>query len=300
VSGPTDRPRPAGLHTTDGKRHPAVPQALRRHRLPRFWLALTLGSVLLGLGLVYWWERQLPRRIEAAATAGRLEECLRYSEQLTALSWLPGRSPLQQGRCRRERAAQLWRQEQWAAALGLQRQLAHSVAGTKEDRRRLNGWQEELRRTAAARFQAGDLNGALAALAPLGEDHRSDGQALGDDLRQTWERNRLQLERASRLARQSRWWEALDALNRIDHPWWQQRSTALRKTVQAGLGRLKGKDQEQDSHGGLPHTVPPQQLDALVQRRIAAGMEDWKAFEESCRELGGKVVEAGPESACQR
>lgn len=300
MSGPDGEPRPTGLHTTETRRHPVVPQALRRHRLPRFWLALTLGSVLLGLGLVYWWERQLPRRIEAAAAAGRLEDCLRYSEQLAAVSWLPGRSPLQQGRCRRDRATQLWRQEEWARALRLQRQLIHSAAGTPQDRARLNDWEEELRRTAAARYQAGDLNGALAALAPMGEAHRSDGQALGDDLRQNWERNRLQLERAGRLARQSRWWEALDALNRIDHPWWQQRSLALRKKVQAGLTHLTGKDQEQHSHGDLPHTVPPQQLDALVQRRIAAGMGDWQAFEESCRELGGKVVEAGPESACQR
>jgi hypothetical protein len=37
-----------------------------------------------------------------------------------------------------------------------------------------------------------------------------------------------------------------------------------------------------------------------VQQRIAAGMDEWQAFQEACRELGGKVVEAGPESACQQ
>jgi hypothetical protein len=42
------------------------------------------------------------------------------------------------------------------------------------------------------------------------------------------------------------------------------------------------------------------QLDAEVGRRIAAGMDEWKAFESACRDLGGKVVEAGPETACER
>jgi len=29
-------------------------------------------------------------------------------------------------------------------------------------------------------------------------------------------------------------------------------------------------------------------------------MDEWSAFQEACRALGGKVVEAGPETACQR
>ena len=100
--------------------------------------------------------------------------------------------------------------------------------------------------------------------------------------------------------KQQRWWEALDSLNRIDHPWWRQRSEPLREEVQRGLEKLKGADREHDVHGSLPHTVSAEKLDALVQRRIAAGMDEWQAFQEACRELGGKIVEAGPESACQR
>lgn len=274
--------------------------AIRSHRLPSFWLAFTLGSLGLAVAGSYWWERQLPRRIEQAAAAGRLDECLRYSEQLSGLSWLPGASPLPQGRCRRDKAAQLWRQERWAEALRLQRQLVASPAATAADRARLGAWQADLRQTAMARFQDGDLEGALAALAPMGEDHRSDGRSIGDGLRQIWNRNRLQNERADKLARQSRWWEALDALNRIDHPWWQGQSRALRRQVEGGLEALKGKDHDHDSHGALPHTVSTQRLDDLVQQRLAAGMDDAKAFEGACRQLGGRIVEAGPESACQR
>ena len=249
---------------------------------------------------VYWWERQLPGRIQQAADEGRLEDCTRLSEQLVALSWLHVGSSHPQGRCRRDLALQLWQQESWAEALRQQQQLVNSPSGTADDRQRLQGWQVELRRTAMARFQSGDLEGALTALAPMGEDRNSSGSAIGDGLREIWTRNRMQLERSAELEEASRWWEALEALNRIDHPWWQQESTAIRERVQSGIDALGKEDQEHDSHGALPHTVPPERLQALVEQRLARGMDDWSAFQDACRELGGSIVEAGPETACQR
>ena len=274
--------------------------ALRRHRLPRFWLALTLGSVLGAMGLVYWWERQLPERIQTAAAAGHLEECLRLSEQLAALSWLPGRSSDEEAQCRRQRAAQLWQQGQWRQSLKLQRRLVNSPAALAADRQRLRTWERRLRTTALQRFQSGDLDAALAALAPLADDPRSENRLMAEDLKQNWERNRQQLERARELARRARWWEALDALNRLDHPWWQKQATADRQRVQQGIARLTARDDEHDSHGALPHEVPGAQLDAAVQKHLASGLDEWQAFETACRELGGRVEEAGPESACRR
>lgn len=272
----------------------------RRPRLPRFWLALTLGSVAAGLAGVYWWERQLPARIAEAAAAGRLDQCLRYGEQLNALSWLPGRAPLEQGRCRREKAQQLWGQGRWQEALRLQRLLLNSTAAGRGDQQRLETWQRELQRSALERFERGDLAGALQSLAPLGQSHGVDGNALGDQLKLNWQRNRLELERATRLLGQARWWEALDSLNRLDHPWWQRRAAPLRRRLDQQLARLSAHDQEHDGHGEVPHSVPVAELDARVQRRIAAGMNEWKAFETACKELGGRVVEAGPDSACER
>jgi hypothetical protein len=273
---------------------------LRRHRLPRFWLALTLGLVATGVGGVHWWEQLLPQRLEQAAARGDLEACLRYGEQLEALRWLGGNAPQDQGSCRRRRADQLWQQQRWREALQLQLQLANSPAGTTADRQRLVSWQQELQQRSLTRFQAGDLAGALKLLEPMGEHQRADGSALGDRLREAWTRNRLQAERAERLADQRRWWEALDALTRIDHPWWKQRSQPIRLRVQAGIDALQGRDRDHDAHGSLPHTVSAERLDAEVQRRIAAGMDEWSAFQAACRSLGGRVVEAGPETACQR
>ena len=288
--------------TGDGRRGwPSFPPlALRRHRLPRFWLALTLGPVAVGVGLVYWWERQLPLRIQEAASQGRLEDCLRYGEQLAALSWLPGGVPQEQGRCRRDRALQLWQADRWSEALRLQRQLVQSAEARPEDRQRLETWRETLHDQAITRFRAGDLAGALRRLEPIDAIQGGGKGSLVDELRQNWERNRLQLERAERLSQQARWWEALDALNRIDNPWWRQRGTPVRARVQKGLASLKGEEREHDSHGALPHSVNSDRLDSLVRQHIAAGMEEWQAFEKGCRELGGRVVEAGPDSACQR
>ena len=70
--------------------------------------------------------------------------------------------------------------------------------------------------------------------------------------------------------------------------------------MQAGINTLEGQEREHDAHGGLPHTVNPERLDAEVQRRIAGGMDEWAAFQSACQALGGRVVEAGPETACQR
>lgn len=274
--------------------------ALRRHRLPRFWLGLTLGLVAAGVGGVYWWERQLPARLEQAAARGDLEACLRYGSQLEALRWLGGATDGDQGACRRRRAAQLWDEQQWADALQLQLQLVNSQAGTPADEQLLIRWQQDLQQRALVRYADGDLDGALALLAAMGEDRRADGTSVGDRLREGWTRNRLQLERATTLAGQKRWFEALEALNRIDHPWWKQRSTAQRQQVEQGIASLNPKAADHDAHGALPHTVPTEQLDAEVQRRIAQGMDEWQAFQGACRALGGKVVEAGPESACQR
>lgn len=284
---------------TEGPSLVSAAVALRRHRLPRFWLIITLGSVLAAVGLVAWWERQLPSRLEQAAASGRLDDCLRYGEQLAALRWLPGSTPSAQGHCRRLRARQLWQQGRWGDALALQRQLVVSGDAGSADRQQLQDWQEELRRRALERFASGDLAGAQALLRPLGQERSGDGQRLGDELEENWTRNRLQLERGDQLVRQQRWWEALDALNRIDHPLWQQRSQALRRRVNEAIAR-QAAHQDHDSHGSLPHTVPASRLDAEVNRRIASGQNEWEAFEAACRQLGGRVVEAGPESACQR
>lgn len=276
--------------------------AIRRHRLPRFWLVLTLGLVAGGVGAAYWWEKQLPLRLQEAAEQGRLDACLRYGEQLAALRWLGGKAPQEQGRCRREKAAELWRKGEWAEALKLQLQLVNSGTSTQEDQQQLLLWQQQLEARAMRLYREGQLEQALAVLSHLNAAHNAGGTALGDQLQEDWNRQRFLKERAAQLIPQKRWWEALDTLNRIEHPWWKQRTQALRREVEQGIEALRSTEaHEHDSHGSdLSSNVPAERLNALINKKLAAGMDDWQAFSSACQELGGRVVEQGPETACQR
>lgn len=276
-----------------------LPLARRPSRSTRVGLVAALAGLALVYAALVGWQRQLSARLQQAVVSGRIEECLRLSDEGQALAWLPGALPLDSSPCLRQKASQRWRNGEWAAALRLQQQLAESAAGLPDDRQRLAAWRSQRRRHGLTLFQSGDLAGALAALAPL-QQGGAGAESLERPLRQIWERNRQEQQRAERLAQQARWWEALDALNRIDHPWWREHSASLRRRVEARLAQQAERDHGPDSHGELPHSVPVDQLDAAVRKRIGAGMSEWKAFEQGCRELGGRVVEAGPESACQR
>lgn len=276
--------------------------AIRRHRLPRFWLVLTLGLVAAGVGSAYWWEKQLPERLEQAAEQGRLDDCLRYGEQLAALRWLGGKAPLEQGRCRRLKAEELWRKGAWAEALKLQLQLVNSGTSTPADQQQLLSWQQQLESRALNLYREGRLEEALKLLSALHAAHNAGGTALGDQLNEDWNRQKFLKQRAEQLIPQKRWWEALDALNRIEHPWWKQQSAPLRRQVEQGIEGLRGGEQrEHDVHGSsLSSNVPAERLNDLITQKLAQGMDDWQAFSAACRELGGKVVEAGPETTCRR
>ena len=150
------------------------------------------------------------------------------------------------------------------------------------------------------RFRAGDLEGAIALLEPLDRAATNSGNRFSDNLRETWNRNRLEAERLDQLVAQERWWEALDSHNRLDHPWWQARTQPQRRTVEQAIARI-GDSQEHQQHGETrADVVSGTELDRAVQQQLAQGLEPWQAFEAGCRALGGQVEEDGPESFCRR
>jgi hypothetical protein len=154
-----------------------------------------------------------------------------------------------------------------------------------------------LHQEALRRFNRGDPEGAVAALAPLRQTNQGEAAALGEALRSNWNRNRLEAARAERLAKAGQWWEALDVLNRLDHPWWQRHSQALRRRVEQGAAALE-QEHHQHSHGPGPAGVDTEQLDAEVKRRLQLGQPQWQAFVEGCAAVGGQVLEEGPEVNC--
>jgi len=220
---------------------------------------------------------------------------------MAALRWLSGEGVDEKARCRRAQAQRLWERSDWSSAIALQHKLAASEAATNADQERLVTWEDQLRSQAVQRFRDGDLAGSLALLEPLGIAGNADGDALGDTLREVWQRNRVDYERGDRLVGEERWWEALAAINSLDHPGWQKRSITLRQQAEAGIEASREKEEMLHTHGEVPaDSVPPDELDLVVRRYLSNGLGAWQAFEEGCRELGGRVEEFGPESACRR
>jgi hypothetical protein len=75
----------------------------------------------------------------------------------------------------------------------------------------------------------------------------------------------------------------------------------LRRQVETAISGLKTQEQEHHSHGTTAvNSVPVAELDAAIKSLLAQGVDDWSAFTRACRQLGGKVVESGPETTCQR
>jgi hypothetical protein len=241
--------------------------------------------------------------LSRALTANDLPACLRFGEQLAALRWLGQKAPEELAVCRRRLAQQTWDQADPGRALLLQVQLVNSGVGSpqqkEQDQQQLKRWRDQLREQALSQFRAGNLNEALTMLQPLEKHDGRPGSRLSDGLKESWNRNRLQLEQLREHVNQEQWWEALSALNQLDHPWWQRQAEPIRQEVEQAIDDLRDQ-KEHHSHGALPaHTVARDQLNEAVDAHIREGMTPWEAFMAGCSDLGGTIVEDGPETLCQ-
>ena len=274
--------------------------AALRQLSPRFWLTATLGSLIAVSAAALWWEQQLPSRLTKALDRGDYEACIRAGEQLAALRWLGEGAPDEQALCRQRQAEQLWREGETTEALALQQKLVISKRGDlKQNRDTLQSWEKQLQDKAVAVFRQGDLNRAMALLEPM--QRRSDGKArqLSYSLREIWNRNQLERKRLDDLVGQERWWEALDSLNRLDHPWWQTQAGEQRERIEAAINVL-GDAQEHHQHPvDNRNGITGSELEQAVEDQLRNGVDPWDAFEAGCRSLGGLVVEDGPESFCR-
>jgi len=269
----------------------------------RLWLLTSLGGFLVLVGLLGWWQRQLPGRLRQAAATGRLERCVRLGRQLGALQTLqPAQQALVEG-CLRRQARQRWDQGQWWSALDLQRRLIARSADPVAEGQQLQRWRGVLRQRVISLYRQQGLEPALDLLQASGESRFPDGQELRNSLREHWAANRYDLAAARSAASDQRWWDALNRLNHLDHPWWQQQAVPLRRQVLAAIADLRRHQENEDSHGGGHGggvAVDPQQLDGRIRLYLGQGLSDWAAFQRACGDLGGRIVEDGPESSCLR
>lgn len=275
--------------------------AAPRHLLLRLWGLGTLGLVLAIATGAYWWEKQLPEQLQSAIAANDYASCIRTSEQLAALRWLGDGAPEEQALCREKRAEQLWNQGDPIAALALQQQLVASGHGDLElHRETLQRWRQALMDQAVGLFRQGELQQALELLAPLQGHARSQISQLRATLMEIWNRNQVEQRRLVQLVEQERWWEALDSLNKLDHPWWQQQARATRERVESAIDALDAAQEHQQHPALQADVISGAALDAAVEDQLRQGLDPWTAFSMGCSRLGGRVEEDGPESFCRR
>ncbi|MEB3335422.1 MAG: hypothetical protein VKP70_10610 [Cyanobacteriota bacterium] len=262
------------------------------------WVGRPVLAFALGMTVLWAWKQHLSRQLRAASADQQLEVCLQLERRLQPLEWVPSPPTDDPGRCRREAAERLWGGKKTELALRLQQELVQSRAATSEDLERLHQWRGELQRSALRAFEQGDLARALTQLRLSDSSGRDPGvKAMTAQLQQIWGKNRADLDRAQAMASKNRWWEALSALNSLSHPHWREQSLPLRKIVERQLAKVEKARVE--THGPVPYAISRERLDALVQKRMAAGVPDWQAFGEACRALGGRVVDGGPEATCE-
>lgn len=275
--------------------------APRRSRLPKVWIWSSIGLVSTVVLALIWWQQQLPARLQQAVRNDDLALCLQLAPQLAALRELSPQEHAQVATCLGRQAQRNWAQKRWWAALDQQRSLVRRSANPAAAERRLQQWREQIRQEALALYDQGKARAALDLLKASGESRFPKGQQLRASLQDNWAANRYAFAQASRSAARQQWWEALDWLNQLDHTWWKQHATHLRTNVENGAAALHQADHPKDSHGAhQDHDVPDALLDAAVKRWLEQGMSDWQAFEQACRDLGGDVVEEGPDSSCRR
>ena len=275
--------------------------AAPRQLLLRLWGVGTLGLVLAIATGAYLWEQQLPERLQSALDANDYEACIRTSEQLASLRWLGEGAPEEQALCRQKHAEELWDQGNPIAALTLQQQLVTSGHGDLGlHRKTLERWRQALMDQAIAVFREGDLQHALELLNPLKAPARSSISQLSATLMEIWNRNQLEERRLVQLVEQERWWEALDSLNKLDHPWWQEQASATRQQVESAIQALGEAQQHQQHPAVRADVISGDRLDAAVEDQLLQGLDPWSAFSMGCSHLGGRVEEDGPESFCRR
>ena len=210
-------------------------------------------------------------------------------------------APEEQALCRQKHAEHLWGQGDRIAALTLQQQLVASGHGDLAlHRKTLERWHQALTDQAIALFREGDLQQALALLDPLKGSARSSISQLSATLMEIWNRNQLEQRRLVQLVEQERWWEALDSLNKLDHPWWQQQASATRQEVESAIQALDEAQQHQQHPAMHADVISGDRLDAAVEDQLLQGLDPWTAFSMGCSDLGGRVEEDGPESFCRR
>ena len=264
------------------------------------WLSLTLGFAIVGATTACLQYCQLLSMSRQDRIGENFLAYLHYSEQLAMFHWLDNEGLEKQAVCRRHLAELAWRNRDYREALMLQKQLVNSRAGSDEHRlldyQRLLEWSGQLWSQALPVFKAGNFEESLPSLNSLASQGSGSSKSFSPVW---WNYIRADYNHLAELGEEKRWWDVLTTLGPPNPYWWQWR---LDDQPQPSLIRMReGTSRYLNYHGHsfrVERTVPAKALEWLVARRLQRGIDTWQAFKLSCRDLGGHVIEQGPETFC--
>ena len=263
--------------------------------------AVAATIVLVFKVTVYGWQRQLTHRLQRSVTDEDHAACVASGEQLARLRPLKLAEAGQLAHCRRVLASNYWAAGEHQKALDLLERLVASSQVVGADQLQLFEWVRQRRDRAVEHYRRGELSTAVALLQGLSDGQEPQRHTLIESLQVRWNLNRQLYEQANRLRTEERWWEAFNTINQLDHPWWHAHAQPLHDEIAIATQALSGQGMGRDGHNGrVHHNVPLADLDRRVRINLTRSMDYWHAYSQACHELGGMVVDYGPESVCRR
>lgn len=264
-------------------------------------MAVVATVVLVFKAVVHGWQSQLTQRLQQSAEDEDHAACVASGEQLVHLRPLELAEATQLADCRRVLANDYWFAGEQQKALDLLERLVRSPQMVAMDRSQLSEWVRQQRGRAVEHYRRGDLSTAVALLRQLSDLQEPHRDTLVESLRTRWNLNQQLHDQARQLRDEERWWEAFDAINRLDHPWWRAHAKPLQDEILTATQALSGQGVNRDGHSGrVRHNVSVDELDRRVRLHLTRNMDAWQAYLQACHDLGGVVVDYGPESVCRR
>ena len=264
-------------------------------------MAVAATVVLVVKAVVHGWQHQLTQRLQRSVAEEDHAVCVRSGEQLTHLRPLRLAEAKQLAHCRRILASDYWVTGEYQKALNLLERLVDSTQMVTADEVQLSDWVRQRKDQAIEHYRQGELSTAVALLLELSDRQEPQRDLLIESLQIRWNLNKQLHEQATRFRGEERWWDALDAINQLDHPWWRAHAKPLQEEIVTATQALTGQGLGRDGHNGrVRHNVSLPDLDRRVRLHRTRSGNDWQAYVQACHELGGEVVNYGPESVCRR
>ncbi|WP_338442428.1 hypothetical protein VZG28_05575 [Synechococcus elongatus IITB4] len=275
--------------------------------LSRYRWSISLLIVAIAVPASWWgWQNWQQRRIlsqaQQALATGDVVTCL---DQLAKLSTTQ-QPPALLNDCRWQRSQQLAAQGNFPEALQLALLIPASDRQAAAAQAAARRWGEQVRAQAEQQFLAGNwpaaqkLLNALPAQTPLDPAP----SVLLSRWQQQWQQDSQAITQARVALEQARWWDVDRALAKLsDHPYWQPQAQALRQQAQQSIQQLAQQRPNATTvaeDGTVIDSVAEAALEPRYRQYLAQGLSDYEAWQRACQDLGGQVIDRGPEAFCSR